>query len=130
PVDVVRRAQALAAIDPAVRATAGEGFKRAANIAKDAPAGEPEAPEKFSNDVHSSERALFEAFGRLRRSLEGDTRGDHSQNLAEIARFSPILAKFFTDVFVMTDDERVRNNRLRLMREIQRTCFTIANFNL
>jgi glycyl-tRNA synthetase beta subunit len=30
----------------------------------------------------------------------------------------------------MTEDERVRNNRLRLMREIQRTCSTIANFNL
>jgi glycyl-tRNA synthetase beta chain len=130
PVDVVRRAQALAAIDPEVRATVGEVFKRAANIAKDAPPGDLEPPEKVSNDVHSSERALFEAFGKLRRSLEGDTRGDHSENLAAIAQFSPVLAKFFTDVFVMTDDERVRNNRLRLMREIQRTCSTIANFNL
>jgi glycyl-tRNA synthetase beta chain len=130
PVDVVRRAKALAAIDPEVRALAGEVFKRAANIAKDAPAGEPESPEKVSNDVHASERALFDAYRKLRLRLEGDERADHSQNLAAIAEFSPVLAKFFEDVFVMTDDERVRNNRLRLMREIQRTCSSIANFNL
>jgi glycyl-tRNA synthetase beta chain len=130
PVDVVRRARALAAIDAVVRATAGEVFKRAANIAKEAPAGPPEPPERFSNDVHSSERALFEAFAKLSHRLEGEGRGDHSQSLAAIAEFSPVLAKFFIDVFVMTDDEPVRKNRLRLMREIQRTCSTIANFNL
>ncbi|HVW27211.1 MAG TPA: glycine--tRNA ligase subunit beta [Polyangiaceae bacterium] len=130
PVDVVRRAQALAALDSAVRATAGEVFKRATNIARDAPAGELEAPERVSSDVHSSEKALYRAFIALRAKLEGDGRADHSQNLAAIAEFSPVLAKFFEDVFVMTDDERVRNNRLRLMRDIQRTCSTIANFNL
>jgi glycyl-tRNA synthetase beta chain len=130
PLDVVRRARALAAIDAAVRATAGEVFKRAANIAKDAPAGAPEPPERFSNDVHASERALFEGFTRLSSMLEGEGRGDHTESLAAIAEFSPVLGKFFEDVFVMTDDEPVRHNRLRLMREIQRTCSTIANFNL
>lgn len=130
PVDVVRRAQALASLDPAVRATAGEVFKRATNIAKDAPAGEPESPEKVSSDVHASESALYRAFVALRAKLEGDGRTDYPQNLAAIAEFSPVLAKFFEDVFVMTEDERVRNNRLRLMREIQRTCSTVANFNL
>ena len=130
PVDVVRRARALAAIDAAVRATAGEVFKRAANIAKDAPTGAPEPPDRFSKDVHASERALFEAFTRLSSRLEGDGRGDHTESLAAIAEFSPVLGKFFEDVFVMTDDEPVRHNRLRLMREIQRTCSTIANFNL
>ncbi|HEX4335560.1 MAG TPA: glycine--tRNA ligase subunit beta [Polyangiaceae bacterium] len=130
PVDVVRRAEALSSLDPAVRATAGEVFKRVTNIAKDAPEGQPEAPERVSADVHPSEKALFAAFVSLRGRLEGDARGDHPQNLAAIAEFSPILARFFEDVFVMTDDEPVRNNRLRLMREIQRTCSSIANFNL
>ncbi len=130
PVDVVRRAQALASLDAAVRATAGEVFKRATNIAKEAPEGQPEPPERVSSDVHPSEQALYLAFLELSRKLGGDGRADHSQNLAAIAEFAPVLAKFFEDVFVMTDDERVRSNRLRLMREIQRTCSSIANFNL
>jgi glycyl-tRNA synthetase beta chain len=130
PLDVARRARALSAIDPAARASAGEVFKRAANIAKDAPAGEPESPEKVTSDVHPSERALYDAFVKLKSRLEGGSRGDHAKSLAAIAEFLPTLGKFFEDVFVMVDDEKLRNNRLRLMREIQRTCSTIANFNL
>jgi hypothetical protein len=30
----------------------------------------------------------------------------------------------------MVDDSNLRSNRLRLMREIQRTCSSLANFNL
>jgi glycyl-tRNA synthetase beta subunit len=33
-------------------------------------------------------------------------------------------------VFVMVDDERLRSNRLRIMRDIHRTCSVLANFNL
>jgi glycyl-tRNA synthetase beta chain len=130
PLDVARRARALSAIDPAVRASVGEVFKRAANIAKDAPPGELEPPERVTADVHASERELFLAFGSLKRRLEGDGQGDHPASLAAISEFAPVLAKFFVDVFVMSDDEKLRNNRLRLMRDIHRTCSTLANFNL
>ncbi len=130
PVDVVGRARALSTIDPGARASVGEVFKRAANIARDAPEGEPEPPERLSADVHASERALFDAFTKLKSRLEGEGRGDHSRSLAAIAEFSPLLGRFFDDVFVMIDDEKIRSNRLRLMREIQRTCSTVANFNL
>jgi hypothetical protein len=30
----------------------------------------------------------------------------------------------------MVDDERVRHNRLRMMRAIHRTCSRVASFNL
>ncbi len=128
PLDVVRRALALAAIDPGVRALVGEVFKRAANIGKDAPGGVTVPPEDVSPDVHASERALFAAFATLRAELVAGS--DYAHCLGAIAHFAPILGKFFEDVFVMVDDEPVRNNRLRLMRDIQRTCSTIANFNL
>lgn len=130
PLDVARRARALSAIDPAVRASVGEVFKRAANIAKDAPAGASVPPDSLGGDVHSSERALFEAFGKLRATLEGAGRNDPAVSLAAIAAFAPILGKFFEDVFVMVDDQKVRENRLRLMSEIHRTCSRVANFNL
>jgi glycyl-tRNA synthetase beta chain len=128
PLDVARRARALSAIEPSVRALVGEVFKRATNIAKEAPEGEPVSPDQVGSDVHPSERALFDAFTKLRTVLQ--TAGDPAVSLAAIAAFAPILGKFFTDVFVMVDDVKVRDNRLRLMREIQRTCGALASFNM
>jgi glycyl-tRNA synthetase beta chain len=130
PTDVARRARALATIAPEVRASAGEVLKRATNIAKDAPAGPAIAPGEVSADVHPSEKAVFDAFRALRSTIERPGVRDYESSLDAIARFAPVLGKFFQDVFVMTDDTKVRENRLRLMREIQRACSTIANFNL
>jgi glycyl-tRNA synthetase beta chain len=128
PLDVARRARALSAIDPAVRASVGEVFKRATNIAKEAPEGALVAPDAVSKEVHPSEAALFAAFDKLRTELSGGS--DPERGLRAIADFAPVLGKFFEDVFVMVDDEKVRNNRLRLMRDIQKTCSSLANFNL
>jgi glycyl-tRNA synthetase beta chain len=131
PLDVTRRARALSAIDAEVRTAAGEVMKRAANIAKEAPDGEPIAPDQVGAQVHASEQAVFDALAALRKTLaESQKTSDHARSLGAIANFAPILGKFFEDVFVMVDDTKVRENRLRLMRQIHRTCSTIANFNL
>jgi glycyl-tRNA synthetase beta chain len=129
PLDVADRARALSTIEPAARSSAGEVFKRAANIAKDAPDGPLVAPETVSSEVHLSEKALFIAFSSLKQKLDGD-RAEPKASLAAVAAFAPILAKFFEDVFVMVDDAKVKDNRLRLMRDIHRTCSSLANFNL
>lgn len=130
PLDVTRRARALSAIEPTIRALVGEVFKRAANIAKEAPAGLPVVPDASFGEVHPSELAVFEAFGKLRAMLVGEGRKEPSVGLSAIAGFAPVLGKFFEDVFVMVDDQKVRENRLRLMSDIHRTCSTLANFNL
>ncbi|HEY3236439.1 MAG TPA: glycine--tRNA ligase subunit beta [Polyangiaceae bacterium] len=131
PQDVALRVAALIAIDPAVRASAGEVFKRAANIAKQAPDGEPRPPEKVLSEVHPSEKRLFSEFTRLRQQLErAGSDGDYGAAIGAIGEFAPTLGKFFDDVFVMVDDAPVRENRLRLMRQIHRTCSKLANFNL
>jgi glycyl-tRNA synthetase beta chain len=131
PVDVVRRARALGEIEPSVRALAGEVFKRAANIAKDAPDGQPLAPDQVEANVHASEVRLFNAFGELDQTLElARSRGEYAQALGAIAEFAPVLAQYYKDVFVMVDDPRIRGNRLRLMRQIHRRCSTLADFNL
>jgi glycyl-tRNA synthetase beta chain len=131
PRDVALRARALSAIDPTLRATAGEVFKRAANIAKDAPDGEPKPPADVTSDVHASEAALFAAFGELRTRVDAAQRAaEYEPALAAIAGFAPVLGKYFDDVMVMAEDSGVRENRLRLMRQIQRACSSIASFNL
>ncbi|HEY6561114.1 MAG TPA: glycine--tRNA ligase subunit beta [Polyangiaceae bacterium] len=131
PLDVARRARALAAIVPEVRALAGEVFKRAANIAKEAPEGEPEDPSHLQAEVHASEKKLFVSFAELRQTLSTSiSDGNYEPALRAIADFSPVLEQFFNDVFVMVEDANLRANRLRLMRSIHSTCSKLANFNL
>jgi glycyl-tRNA synthetase beta chain len=131
PYDVALRVAALAAIDPEVRASAGEVFKRAANIAKDAPDGEPVMPKQVQKEVHPSEQRLFDEYERLKQRLAGSQKDrDYRAALSAISGFAPTLARFFVDVYVMVDDLPLRHNRLRLMREIHRTGSALANFNL
>ena len=131
PQDVALRARALAAIDPSLRALAGEVFKRAANIAKDAPDGEPVAPGEVSAEVHESEARLFQSFAALRKSVAAAEQSrDYSSAITAIASFAPTLGKYFDDVLVMAEEPKLRENRLRLMRQIHRTCSAIAQFNL
>jgi glycyl-tRNA synthetase beta chain len=131
PHDVLARARALAALSPAIRASAGEVFKRATNIAKEAPPGAPIAPTEVAGDAPATEVALFESFAILERHLQGARSGsDWAQAFSAIAAFAPALHRFFEEVFVMVDEEKVRNNRLRLMRAIGEQCSSVAHFQL
>jgi len=131
PVDVRDRAQALTGLDAQVRSKAGEVFKRATNIAKEAPAGEPTDPKQVLADSHETELAVFRALGELDlRLAEAQKARDYPGAFALIADFAPLLGAFFENVFVMTDDTAVRENRLRLMRAISERCSGIAHFNL
>ncbi len=131
PYDVQLRAAALGKIEESVRASAGEVFKRAANIAKDAPAGELVPPAAVQAEVHPSEQRVFDAYQTLKQALGGGTTAaDYERALTAIATFAPVLARFFEDVFVMVEDLPLRNNRLRLMRETHVACSRFANFNL
>jgi glycyl-tRNA synthetase beta chain len=131
PHDVTLRVAALSRLSTGQRAQVGEVFKRAANIAKDAPAGEPKPPSDVVSEVHDSEAALYDAYTRLVESLEAARlREDYASALDAIAGFAPVLGKFFDDVFVMTEEALVRENRLRLMQAIHASCSGLASFNL
>lgn len=131
PHDVALRAAALGAIDADARASAGEVFKRAANIAKGAPTGVPRSPAELGTEVHASESALFIAFADLEKKVSGAQQSrDYAVAIGAIAEFAPVLGKYFDDVLVMAEDPAVRENRLKLMGQIHKTCSALANFNL
>jgi len=131
PYDVQLRAAALGKIEESARASAGEVFKRAANIAKDAPPGELKPPAAVQPEVHPTEQRVFDAFQTLKGALSGGTTAaDYERSLSAIATFAPILAQFFEDIFVMVEELPLRNNRLHLMRDIHQACSRFANFNL
>jgi glycyl-tRNA synthetase beta chain len=131
PHDVALRARALSRIEPNVRASAGEVFKRAANIAKDAPDGAPVAPGQLLKEVHPSETQLFSVLHTLLSEVESAQQSrNYTSALAAIAGFAPTLGKYFDDVLVMAEEPALRENRLRLMRQIHKTCSQIAAFNL
>lgn len=128
PLDVRARATAIARLDAETRAGVGEVFKRATNIAKEAPEGEPAAP---AANAHASEVALHEGFLGMRDRLATASRaGDYEAAFREVAAFAPLLARYFLDVFVMAEDMAVRNERLRLMRAISETCGGLARLEL
>jgi glycyl-tRNA synthetase beta chain len=131
PYDVVLRAAALGKIEESVRTSAGEVFKRAANIAKEAPPGELKPPAAVQAEVHPTEQRLFEAFQTLKAALSGGTTAsDYERSLSAIAVFAPVLAQYFEDIFVMVEEAPLRTNRLQLMRDIHQACSRFANFNL
>lgn len=128
PLDVERRALAVAELDAATRAQVGEVFKRATNIASQAKPGEPIPP---SGETHPSEAALFEAYGRFRtRADELSASNDYAGLLREVASLAPVMHKYFADVLVMTEDLEIRDNRLRLMRSISDRCTKVARLEL
>jgi glycyl-tRNA synthetase beta chain len=125
PLDARARAAALLQIDAATRRSLGEVFKRATNIAKTAPEGEPErGPEP-------AEQALHDAFMPLREKLRRlAAAGDYVSAFAELAALAPLLHTYFLEVFVMAEDETLRDNRLRLMRTISDSCGALARLEL
>jgi glycyl-tRNA synthetase beta chain len=128
PLDARARATAIAGLDAATRASVGEVFKRATNIADKAPPGEPAPP---PGDAHATEKAVHEAFISLREALQRKAQaGDYAAAFREVAGFAPLLSRYFVDVFVMDPDLAVRESRLRLMRAISETCQKLARLEL
>jgi glycyl-tRNA synthetase beta chain len=56
--------------------------------------------------------------------------GDHEEAMRALAVIRPGLDAFFNAVMVMTDDEKIKHNRLSLLRTIANRGNKIANFSL
>ena len=68
--------------------------------------------------TEEAEKSLYAEVMRIADSVRMSVNAYDWEGLAKIlAELSPVVGKFFDDVMVMDKDERVRNNRLALLRE-------------
>lgn len=102
------------------------GFKRVVNILKDT---EPAAfaPELLEEDA---EKALFRSFQDVsKRSKPLLQEGNYAQALEIIAELKLPIDNLFDQVMVMVEDDKLRNNRLGLLRQIADFFAQIADFS-
>jgi len=91
--------------------------KRIANIVK----GAAEQPLDESLLAEPGEKDLAAAFQGLRADIEEAAAcGDYERCLRRIAGLAPVLDRFFVEVMVMAEDEKVRANRIALLQAIGR----------
>jgi glycyl-tRNA synthetase beta chain len=95
-------------------------FKRAKNILGDARPGAPD-PALFEGDA---ERELHAAVTRLAASA-----GDYEARLRALATLRAPVDRFFDDVLVMAEDEKVRANRLGLLAQGLALFYRVADIS-
>ena len=106
-------------------------FKRIRKIVEKANFGANEThhtnPDLFDNDAERElHRAVREAASRVQADKHA---GKYQDALEVIAGLRKVIDKFFEDVMVMAEDERVRNNRLTLLSEVLKEFTTVADFS-
>lgn len=122
--DLARRVEALH------DARQGENFlslvlsaKRIVNIVKAA----PEHSLKEDALVEPAEKELYRSFVDLREEIaEAVAAKEYARGLDKIAELAPVLDRFFDEVLVMDENERLRQNRIALLQGIHRSISKIA----
>ena len=101
-------------------------FKRVRNIAKNLDAG---APDLGGSLTEPAEVALANEVDRIRPMVETAVASGagYRRAFAEAAKAGPAVAKFFDDVMVMTDDAKLRDARLRLLRRLEGLILQLAD---
>jgi glycyl-tRNA synthetase beta chain len=101
-------------------------FKRVRNIAKHLDAA---APDQGGELTEPSELALAAEVDRLAPVVEAAVKSGsgYRHAFAEAATAGPAVAKFFDDVMVMTDDRKLRDARLRLLRRLEGLILQLAD---
>jgi glycyl-tRNA synthetase beta chain len=72
---------------------------------------------------------LAELDARRPRIEQAAQTADYRRALTEIAGLRPVVDRFFTEVFVMADDERVRTARLTLMADLRDLILELADIS-
>lgn len=127
--DAYRRAQSLSGIraDKDFEALA-IAYKRTKNILSKQSI-ELSAVSKESL-IDPEERALFRAYSDIRPKVDNHLKsGDYVAALKQIAGLRKTVDQFFDKVLVMTDEEKLRKNRLRLLHDISQLFLKIADIS-
>ena len=106
-------------------------FRRVVNIIRK-DAGNEELETSVSENLfeHESEKALYSAYKSLKETvLTNLDKGEFDESLSAIALLRPAVDAFFESVMVMTDNAKVRNNRLALLKKIANLFGMFADFS-
>jgi len=101
-------------------------FKRVRNIAKNLDAG---AADLGGTLTEPAELALAAEIDRLNPVVTAAVQSGsgYRQAFAAAARLGPAVARFFDDVMVMTDDVKLRDARLRLLKRLEDLILQLAD---
>ncbi len=132
PLEILRRAEALESIRE------GENFealflaaKRIKNILGKSATASDWTPGEVDTGLlqDGPERELHDAFGSVAPAAEAAAGlGEYQKALEAIATLRPPVDKFFDHVLVMTEDRRLRQNRLRMLGKLDQLFSSIAQF--
>jgi glycyl-tRNA synthetase beta chain len=101
-------------------------FKRVCNIIKNFEGGQVSSA-LFETDA---EKEMYEAFLEVRdKAVDLIGKREFKRALEEIARLRRPVDTFFESVLVMAEDEKVRQNRLSMLKEISTLFYRIADFS-
>ncbi len=111
-------------------------FKRVRNIARELTVpGEFDAWDKTQPALDAvlkepAEKALLKELASRAPKIEGTASGGtFREAYAEAAGFEPVVARFFTEIFVMADDETLKTARLRLLKRLERLILHLGDIS-
>ena len=105
-------------------------FKRVKNIAQELPAGvsTDELLEVLTEPAERALRGELRARGAvIQDAVKTGSATAFREAFAEAARIGPAVDRFFNEVFVMVEEVKLRNARLRLMREVKQVILQLAD---
>ena len=104
-------------------------FKRVKNIARELVTAEESGTRLEDLLQEPAERALLAELDRRSPVVDHAVRRGTGfrEAFAEAARIGPAVDRFFTEVFVMADDQKLRLARLRLMKRVEQLVLQLAD---
>ena len=98
---------------------------RILRIAKDAP-----RQEVMERDLsEKEEKDLFDIYMKVNWEVgELENKGDWKGSLDSLAKLTPAVDLFFEKILVMHEDERIKTNRLALLKSLEKLYLRVADF--
>ena len=132
-VDAIARAAAVAKVRPSADfESISTAFKRIKNILRQAEEGEKHVADPFDVKAFqdAEEKSLAAQVPDVAQKVKKlSPEKQYEPALVEISRLRPAVDAFFDKVMVMVEDEKLRANRLGLLRTLLREFSSIADFS-
>ncbi|WP_096201299.1 glycine--tRNA ligase subunit beta [Bacillus sp. FJAT-45350] len=105
-----------------------EALSRVTNISKKA-TGEGEIEEALFEK--EEEQALYKAYIETKQVVDEEIeKSNISEALQALEKIQPVINNYFDNIMVMSDDEKVKQNRLTQMKKLAETIQSFAHFDV